>query len=140
MAENKYGLRPTLAGRGYIGSRITQNKTVDITHFALGDGNGEAIVPAPEMEALVNEQYRAPISSMSDGSVPGELVFSMYVPVDVGGFVTREIGVFADDLLVAIASVVEMPRPLLAEGIAIAEELRAHLLLTEAEADRKSVV
>lgn len=134
MAELKYGLRPTLAGRGYIANCIAQGGTVDITHMAVGDGNGSAITPSPEMTALVKERHRAPISSIAEGGTTGQLIFTMVLPVAVGGFVVRELGIFADDVLVAVAATPEMPKPLLEDGAGTSEEMRAHLFLAEAEA------
>lgn len=95
------------------------NTTVALTHMALGDGNGAAIVPSEAMTALKREVHRVPISSITaDVDNPHWLVIEAVVPTEIGGWTLREVGLIggAQASLLAVGNFPETYKPQLSEG------------------------
>jgi len=97
-----------------------QGSHVDLAEFAVGDGNGAAVVPAENATALVNEVWRGGINSVSQHpDNPTWLVIEAVVPTNVGGWTAREIGVFdADGDLIFFGNFPDTYKPNLANGSA----------------------
>lgn len=92
---------------------------VDITHFALGDANGnEAFEPDQDMEALVHEVYRRAVDTVEiDEGNPAWVNVDGHILAADGGWWVREVGLIdADGDLVAIGNKAPFYKPLLAEG------------------------
>ncbi|WP_321367903.1 phage tail protein [uncultured Desulfuromusa sp.] len=71
---------------------------VDLTQLAVGDGNGADINPVSTMTALVNETWRGGLNRIYVSDTNANwLVIEALIPVDVGGWDIREVGVFAAD-------------------------------------------
>lgn len=95
------------------------NTIVALTHMALGDGNGAAVVPSEAMTALKREVHRVPISSITaDVDNPHWLVIEAVVPTAIGGWTLREVGLIggAQASLLAVGNFPETYKPHLAEG------------------------
>ncbi|MFV0347438.1 MAG: phage tail protein, partial [Halodesulfovibrio sp.] len=88
-----------LTNKGKAKLAAAQNGTpVQITEFALGDGNGSDIVPSEAMVALVHEVHRSPVNSIYiHPHNPNWTVAEVVVPQDVGGFTVREVGLYDAD-------------------------------------------
>lgn len=86
--------------------------------LALGDGNGAATVPAPAQTQLVNEVWRGAVGSVYvDPEAADQLIVETVLPDAVGGWTIREAGIVdAEGDLVAVASVPDTYKPLVAEG------------------------
>ncbi len=106
-----------------------------ITQFALGDGNGADIAPDAAAASLAREVYRADISSVRPEALNKNWVaVEMTVPAHIGGWSVREAAVFdADGIMLAIASVPETYKPVLAQGSA--RELVLRMLVEIANAE-----
>ncbi|MFB4712536.1 phage tail protein, partial [Enterobacter hormaechei subsp. steigerwaltii] len=72
-------------------------KPVIIKDFVVGDGNGQAVRPDPAQTKLVREVYRSAISALQVSPDQANQFFAQLVlPVAVGGFVVREVGLLTD--------------------------------------------
>ena len=96
---------------------------VPITHLAVGDGNGNPVVPTESMTALVHEVHCVPISSIAvDVDNPNWLVLEAVLPSTVGGWTVREIGLIGGvspgNKLLAVGNFPATYKPVLAEGAA----------------------
>lgn len=105
-------------GDAKVANAVALNQQVGITHLAVGDGNGQAITPTKDKTALLNETYRAQVSSLVvDDANPNYFVATLVIPPEIGGFTIREAAVFTQDgALFAIANFPETYKPNLPEG------------------------
>lgn len=110
----------TDAGRAKLTAAQAAGTHVQLTHMALGDGNGSYQTPNPAQTALVNEVYRAALNSVGiDAQNEFWLVCELVVPAGNGGFYIREVGLFdVDGTLIAIGKYPVTYKPTLADGIA----------------------
>ncbi|MFK7691401.1 phage tail protein [Paenibacillus sp. HJGM_3] len=84
----------TAIGKAKLASATSENQ-LEITHVAVGDGNGSYPVLTENMVALANEVWRGTASTpIHDTQAPNTLMFESAIPPDVGGFTIREIAVF----------------------------------------------
>lgn len=68
---------------------------INLTHMAVGDGNGNEVTPDEGQSTLVREMYRASVNRVfQDPSQPKRFTAELVIPGSVGGFVLREVGVF----------------------------------------------
>lgn len=108
----------TTAGAALIAGSIG-GAALAITHIALGDGNGALINPAVGNTQLVHEVWRGAITAAGrDAANPAMWRFETEVPEAAGPFTIREIGLYANATLVAIARHPVTEKPLAVEGIA----------------------
>lgn len=119
MAENFYTIL-TAVGKAKIANAYTLGTTVNLTHLAVGDGNGSYYNPTESQTALRNELWRGVINSITvDGQNPNWIVIEAIIPTSDGGFMIREVGVFDDaGDLVAIGKYPETYKPVPTEGSA----------------------
>lgn len=64
----------------------------DISYIAVGDGDGSLYTPEETQTTLKNEKWRGEI--LTHGIADNKLFATTSVPIDVGGFTIREIGLF----------------------------------------------
>ena len=126
----------TTYGTQQLAKAIANNNPLTVTHFAVGDGNGNAVTVSASQERLVNEKYRATISAVSlDPRNNKQVVFELTIPENVGGFYLREMGVFdANNKLVAYANCPESFKPTLASGSGKVQVMRMILLVASSNA------
>ncbi|WP_286178379.1 phage tail protein [Enterobacter sp. Ap-1006] len=93
-------------------------KKVIFTTMAVGDGGGSLPEPKPEQTALVREVWRALINTITPHPKYANCVVAeLIIPPEVGGFWTRELGLYdSEGVLIAVANMAESYKPLLAEG------------------------
>ncbi len=110
----------TVKGAEKIAAATAANTTVDLTHIALGDGNGSVVMPDASKTALVNEVYRASLNDLRvDANNANWVVAESNVPSTEGNFWVREVGVFdTDGDLIAIGNYPETFKPVTADGVA----------------------
>ncbi|SHN77163.1 phage tail protein [Desulfitobacterium chlororespirans] len=119
MAETFYTLLTNI-GMAKIANAQALGTTVNLTHIAVGDGNGAYYNPTASRTALAREVWRGQISSIDvDADNPNWIVIDGVIPTSDGGFMVREAGVFdgAGDLI-AIGKYPETYKPVVAEGSA----------------------
>jgi len=126
----------TTYGTQLLAKAIANNKPITVTHFAVGDGNGNAVTVNASQERLVNEKYRATISAVSlDPRNNKQVVFELTIPENIGGFYIREMGVFdAQNKLIAYANCPESFKPTLASGSGKVQVMRMILLVASSNA------
>lgn len=96
MAEKYYSIL-TNRGKELEAQSSATGKPVIIKDFVVGDGNGQAIKPDPAQTKLVREVYRNAISALQvSPDQPNQFVAQLILPVNVGGFVVREVGLLTD--------------------------------------------
>ena len=63
---------------------------INITHIAVGDGNGNDVTPSEAQTRLVRELFRAaPNRVYQDPTTPNRFTAEMVIPATEGGFVLR---------------------------------------------------
>ncbi|ELZ5041727.1 phage tail protein [Enterobacter hormaechei] len=96
MAEKYYSIL-TNRGKELETQSSATGKPVIIKDFVVGDGNGQAVKPDPAQTKLVREVYRSAISALQVSPEQANQFFAhLVLPVDVGGFVVREVGLLTD--------------------------------------------
>ncbi|HEC2625609.1 TPA: phage tail protein [Raoultella planticola] len=108
----------TAAGREKIAAAIISGDKVIFAQMSVGDGGGITPHPNDEQSSLVNELYRTQLNSLKiSGDSSDIIIAEMIIPPEVGGFTIREAALFdSDGECMAVASVPETYKPLLAEG------------------------
>lgn len=109
----------TALGLALVSQAVSQQRTIELTHFAVGDGGGNSIVPIESMTQLVRERYRATINRIyQDPENENKYTAEMIIPVTVEGFVVREIALFdRNGNMVLVGNTPEVHKPTLAEGV-----------------------
>ncbi|HDR1111087.1 TPA: phage tail protein [Pasteurella multocida] len=135
MAKQYYSVLTTY-GSQQLATAIATRQPLNITHFAVGDGNGQAVTPNVASTALVNEVHRATISAVSrDPRNNKQVIFELTIPEDVGGFHIREMGIFdSQNKLIAYANCPESFKPTLSSGSGKIQVMRMILLVESSDA------
>ena len=125
----------TQAGKERIAEAIVTGEKVVFSQMSVGDGNG--IVPRPDetQTALINECFRNQLNSLKISEKNNNIIIAeMIMPPEVGGFTIREAALYDDDgKCMALASVPETYKPLLAEGSGRFTVLRIWLSVSSTE-------
>lgn len=126
----------TTIGQARIAAAIESGEDVNITHMAVGDGNGSATEPTVGQTALVHETYRLPLNSIKiDNKQANWIIAEAIIPASVGGFWMREMGLFSDKgELIAVSNMADSYKPTLEEGSGRTQTLRMVLTVTDTEA------
>ncbi|HDR1847019.1 TPA: phage tail protein [Pasteurella multocida] len=135
MAKQYYSVLTTY-GSQQLATAIATRQPLNITHFAVGDGNGQAVTPNVARTTLVNEVHRATISAVSrDPRNNKQVIFELTIPEDVGGFHIREMGIFdSQNKLIAYANCPESFKPTLSSGSGKIQVMRMILLIESSDA------
>ncbi|MCR9529234.1 phage tail-collar fiber domain-containing protein [Vibrio alginolyticus] len=114
----KYYTILTETGKSKVANAAALGRQIKLTHIAVGDGDGSEYDPIESQTALKKENHRSPISNLgTDAQNPNWIVAEGLIPVDVGGWFVREVGIFDEDGdLFAIGKYPETYKPTLAEG------------------------
>lgn len=110
----------THIGKAKLANATALGTTVQLTHIAVGDGNGAAIIPVDTATVLTHEVWRSALNSIAvDPANTNWIVAEGYIPSTSGGFTVREVGLFdIDGDLIAIGSYPDTYKPTLAAGSA----------------------
>lgn len=123
-------------GQSKLANAIALGDTIEITHLAVGDGDGSMPSPDPGFTALVNEVRRASINTSDvDEENPNWIVVEQVIPPDVGGWTIREVGIFdsAGDMI-AYGNYPETYKPVLEEGSSRTQTVRFVMEVSDAAA------
>lgn len=109
----------TAIGLNLVSQAVSQQRTIEITHFAVGDGGGNSIAPIESMTQLVRERYRATINRIyQDPENENKYTAEMIIPVTVEGFAIREIALFdRNGNMIIVGNTPEVHKPTLAQGV-----------------------
>lgn len=117
--SNFYTLLTNIGAALHANAQVQQT-TVAWSHFALGDGNGAAVVPAQAQTGLRREVHRLGITSIeTHPDNPNWIVVEAVVPSDVGGWTVRESAIYGGpggNTCIAVGNYPETYKPVLAEG------------------------
>ncbi len=111
----------------------TPQAQLQITHIAVGDGNGATPTLSSSMTALAREVWRGGASDPIQGSADNVIIFEGYIPGSVGPFDIREVAVFdidGDMIAIGTTTLIEKPDP--AGGSSIALSVRLHIQVESA--------
>ncbi|HEH9789858.1 TPA: phage tail protein, partial [Pasteurella multocida] len=135
MAKQYYSVLTTY-GSQQLATAIATSQPLNITHFAVGDGNGQAVTPNVSRTSLVREVHRATISAVSrDPRNNKQVIFELTIPEDVGGFHIREMGILdSQNKLIAYANCPESFKPALSSGSGKVQVMRMILLVESSDA------
>lgn len=68
---------------------------VVLNKFVIGDASGnDDVTPDPARTALIHETYRGDIKSSENSD--NQVIFTLYVPPETGGYTIREVGILTD--------------------------------------------
>lgn len=96
MAEKYYSIL-TNRGKELEAQSSATGKPVIIKDFVVGDGNGQPVKPDPAQTKLAREVYRNAISALQvSPDQANQFIAQLILPVNVGGFVVREVGLLTD--------------------------------------------
>jgi len=123
MAEKYYSIL-TNRGKELEAQSSTTGKPVIIKDFVVGDGNGQAVKPDPVQTKLVREVYRNAISALQvSPDQENQFIAQLVLPVDVGGFVVREVGLLTDaGELYSVANCAAIEKP--EKGVSVSLQYR----------------
>lgn len=129
-----YYCKVTDTGRAKLAAS-TQGDPLKLSKMAVGDGNGASYDPADNATALVNEQYRGDINSVTvDADNPNWVLCEMVIPPATGGWYIRETGIFdVDGDLIAIGKYPDTYKPVLDDGTSTELVIRMVLEIVNAD-------
>lgn len=112
-----------------------QGVPISLTHMAVGDGNGNPVVPDWEQTGLVRERYRAPINRVyQDPDDPTQFTAELVLPASEGGYVLREIAAFDNTgALFVVGNLPDIYKPVLEDGVFGDALLRLQFVVSNAE-------
>lgn len=124
----------TLYGLEKMAAAEATGTPINITHIAVGDGNGNEVFPSESQTMLVRERFRAAVNRVTqDPNDPTRFTAELIVPANVGGFVLREVGVYDDDgSLFVVGNLPDTYKPDDVEGAFADAVIRVEFLVTNA--------
>lgn len=132
----KYLAIMTNQGAAKLANAAALGIKLNLTHLAVGDGNGALPTPDPAQTKLVNQKRIAPLNLLNvDPNNASQIIAEQIIPENEGGFWIREIGLYDDDGdLVAVANCPETYKPQLQEGSGRTQTIRMILIVSSTAA------
>ena len=114
---------------------INEERKVNITEFAVGDGNGAYYTPTQTMTALRRETWRGSVNSCKiSKDNENVLVIDSVIPSNVGGFTIREMAVFNDKgNMIAICNTPDTQKVKVSDGVVHELALSMEILLSNTD-------
>lgn len=114
---------------------LNEEKKVNITEFAVGDGEGRFYNPTTAATALKNEVWRGSVNACYiSGDSENLLIVESVIPSDVGGFTIREMGLFDEDgVLIAICNTPDTQKVRVTDGVVHELDLCMEIALANTE-------
>ncbi|WNL50853.1 tail collar fiber protein [Xanthomonas phage Murka] len=108
----------TSRGKELIAAAAAIGTPVVLTNMAVGDGNGNPVVPNEGQTSLARERYRGALNTLVvDATDPTRFIAELIVPAATGGFTMREAGIYtAAGELFAVANTPNTYKPTESEG------------------------
>jgi phage-related tail fiber protein len=127
---------PTNVGAAKLAYALANQLTVNISHMALGDGNGAPVNPTAAATALVREVHRAQLNQLyQHQDNPNWLVAELVLPAEVGGWTIREIGLYdVDGALIFVGNHAEQYKPIQSQGSDETKTIRMVILVSSVAA------
>lgn len=125
MANQQYYSIFTEQGLSLLRESIQNGTKLGITHMSFGDGNGMTPNPDASFSALINEVYRTPLNRLAPSPQNENwLEADAVIPSAVGGFNIREVGLWAENIMVAYANYPATYKPSADQGTAQIKTIR----------------
>lgn len=119
MADQIYYSIFTEQGLELLTDAIQNGTKLGITSMAFGDGGGSLPTPDASFTGLINEVHRTQLNSLApDPNNKNWLRAEAIIASAVGGFNIRELGLYAEDILVAYSNYPATYKPNPADGTA----------------------
>ncbi|MEX4656507.1 phage tail protein [Haemophilus influenzae] len=140
MASQYFAILTDYGTRAFA-QALSQGQPLQLTQFAVGDGNGQAVTPTASATALVHQTHIAPVSAVSlDPRNNKKVIVELTIPENIGGFYIREMGVFdAQNKLIAYANCPESFKPTESSGSGKVQVLRMILKVESSSAVTLSI-
>lgn len=123
---------PTNLGLAKMAYAQANGLSVNITHMAIGDGNGALVNPDSTWPGLAREVHRAQLNQLyQHAQNPNWLVAELVLPPEVGGWTIREIALYdqAGDLIY-IGNHAEQYKPIQSQGSDETKTIRMVILVS----------
>jgi phage-related tail fiber protein len=118
-------------GATQLASSVANGTPWDITHMAVGDGNGVTPIPSKLQTALIHENLRLPLNRLTVRADRPVIVAELILPSNVGGWWVREVGLYdSAGLLVAVANYPATFKPTRAQGTGRTQGIRVQILVS----------
>ena len=140
MASQYFAILTDYGTRAFA-QALSQGQPLQLTQFAVGDGNGQAVTPTASATALVHQTHIAPVSAVSlDPRNNKQVIVELTIPENIGGFYIREMGVFdSQNKLIAYANCPESFKPTENSGSGKVQVLRMILKVESSSAVTLSI-
>lgn len=127
---------PTNVGAAKLAYALANQLTVNISHMAIGDGNGAPVNPTSAATALVREVHRAQLNQLYQHQDNANwLVAELVLPAEVGGWTIREIGLYdVDGELIFVGNHAEQYKPIQSQGSDETKTVRMVILVSSVAA------
>lgn len=114
---------------------LNEEKKVNVTQFAVGDGGGRYYTPTAEATGLKNEVWRGPVNACYISKDSGNLlIVESVIPSDIGGFTIREMGLYDDTgALIAICNTPDTQKVKVSDGVVHELDLSMEIALANTE-------
>ena len=114
---------------------LNEEKKVNVTQFAVGDGGGRYYTPTTEATGLKNEVWRGPVNACYISEDSGNLlIVESVIPSDIGGFTIREMGILDEDgALIAICNTPDTQKVKVSDGVVHELDLSMEIALANTE-------
>lgn len=121
-------------GLARIANAASSGTPVNLTQISVGDGNGAETTPLATQTSLVHEVYRGSINSITTDPLSATTRnIDMLVPLAVGGWTIREVGVWDDQgQLVAVGNFPATYKPTVGDGATNEMVIRIPLVVSSA--------
>lgn len=123
---------PTNLGLAKMAYAQANGLSVNITHMAIGDGNGALVSPDATWPGLAREVHRAQLNQLyQHDQNPNWLVAELVLPAEVGGWTIREIALYdAAGDLIYIGNHAEQYKPIQSQGSDETKTIRMVILVS----------
>lgn len=124
----------TTLGLAAMAAAEATGTPINLTHMAVGDGNGNPVEPVEGQTTLVREMFRSTINRVYQSpDDPTRFTAELLIPATEGGFVLREVGVFdADGSMFAVGNLPATYKPEISEGAYADTVVRLEFMVTNA--------
>ncbi|HCO5638327.1 TPA: phage tail protein [Escherichia coli] len=131
----KYYAILTNQGAARLANATMLGSKLNLTQMAVGDANGVLPTPDPAQTKLINQKRIAPLNLLSvDPNNQSQIIAEQIIPENEGGFWIREIGLYDEGVLIAVANCPETYKPQLQEGSGRTQTIRMILVVSNTEA------
>lgn len=124
----------TILGLQLLAQAESQGTQIRLTHMAIGDGTGFPVDPVETQTQLVREQFRTTINRVfQDPENANKFTVEMIIPLSIGGFVMREVGVFdSNGNLILVGNLPDTYKPTEADGLFQGTVIRIPFMVSNA--------